>query len=72
LLDRGVEVVTRLRRRLGVTPVIMGCGGITTVADAQRYLDAGATLVQGYTGLIYQGPFWGSRINRGLLRSRRA
>lgn len=72
LLDRGVEVVTRLRKRLGANPVIMGCGGITTVADAQRYLDAGATLVQGYTGLIYRGPFWGSRINRGLLRSRQA
>jgi len=71
LLARGLEVVARLRGRLGDEPVIMGCGGITTVADAQRYLDAGATLVQGYTGLIYQGPFWGSRINRGLLRSRR-
>jgi len=72
LLARGLEVVARLRGRLGDEPVIMGCGGITTVADAQRYLDAGATLVQGYTGLIYQGPFWGSRINRGLLRSGRA
>ena len=72
LLERGLEVVARLRGRLGDDPVIMGCGGITTVDDAQRYLDAGATLVQGYTGLIYQGPFWGSRINRGLLRSGRA
>ena len=68
LLARGLEVVERLHTRLGDGPVIIGGGGITTVEDAQRYLDAGATLVQGYTGLIYQGPFWGSRINRGLAR----
>ena len=68
LLPRGLEVVARLRTQLGPDPTIIGCGGITTSADAQAYLDAGATLVQGYTGFIYEGPFWASRVNRGLGR----
>ena len=66
LLSRGLDVVARLRTRLGPDPVIIGGGGITTTADAREYLAVGATLVQGYTGLIYQGPFWAARINRAL------
>ncbi|GHG51355.1 dihydroorotate dehydrogenase (quinone) [Flavimobilis marinus] len=66
LLERGVEVVARLRARLGTGPVILGSGGITTAEDARRYLDAGATLVQGYTAFIYEGPLWASRLNRAL------
>ncbi len=66
LLPRGLAVVARLRDRLGEGPVVIGCGGITTADDARAYLDAGANLVQGYTGFIYEGPFWASRINRGL------
>ena len=66
LLARGLEVVARLRARLGAGPVVMGVGGVMSTQDAQAYLDAGADLVQGYTGFIYRGPFWASRINRGL------
>lgn len=66
LLERGVEVVARLRARLGTGPVILGSGGITTADDARRYLDAGATLVQGYTAFIYEGPLWASRLNKAL------
>jgi dihydroorotate dehydrogenase len=69
LRDRGLEVVRRLRARLGEGPALIGCGGITTAADARAYLDAGADLVQGYTGFIYEGPFWASRVNRGLARA---
>jgi len=69
-LERGLDVVRRLRRRLGPSPVVIGVGGISGAEDAQVYLDAGATLVQGYTGFIYEGPFWPGRVNRGLhLRS---
>jgi dihydroorotate dehydrogenase len=39
----------------GKTPIV-SAGGIMTTADAQRRLDLGATLLQVYTGLIYQGP----------------
>jgi len=66
LLDRGLDVVARLRTRLGPEPVIIGVGGISTAADAREYLAVGATLVQGYTGFIYQGPLWAARINRAL------
>lgn len=66
LLPRGLAVVRRLRQRLGAGPVIIGCGGITTGADARAYLDAGADLVAGYTGFIYRGPFWAGRVNREL------
>ena len=33
----------------------------------QERLEAGATLVQGYTAFLYRGPFWGREINRGLV-----
>ncbi|TKR23719.1 quinone-dependent dihydroorotate dehydrogenase [Cellulomonas hominis] len=68
LLDRGLVVVARLRHRLGPDRVVIGVGGITTPADARAYLAAGADLVQGYTGFIYEGPFWASRIGRALAR----
>jgi dihydroorotate dehydrogenase len=65
---RGLAVVTRLRARLGPGRAIIGVGGITTAHDARDYLHAGADLVQGYTGFLYQGPFWAARINRSLVR----
>ncbi|GAA2527805.1 quinone-dependent dihydroorotate dehydrogenase [Rarobacter incanus] len=67
-LARGLSVVRRVRERLGQDFVVIGCGGITTADDAQAYLDAGATLVQGYTGFIYRGPLWASRVNLPLVR----
>ncbi len=39
----------------GALPII-GVGGILSGADARQKIDAGATLVQIYTGLIYRGP----------------
>lgn len=65
-LERGIDVVRRLRDRLGPDVVVMGVGGITTADDARRYLEAGADVVQAYTAFIYEGPFWASRINRAL------
>jgi dihydroorotate dehydrogenase len=46
-------------------------GGVATAADVQQRLDAGATLVQGYTAFLYRGPLWARQINRGLARLRR-
>lgn len=66
-LTRGLEVVRLLRANLDEHHVIIGAGGISTAIDAQRYLDAGANLVQGYTGFIYNGPFWARNINKALL-----
>jgi len=69
LLGRGLEVVARLRERLGTGPVIIGVGGITRADDVRAYLRAGADLTQGYTSFVYEGPLWASRINRALTRS---
>ncbi|MET0787760.1 MAG: quinone-dependent dihydroorotate dehydrogenase [Cellulomonas sp.] len=66
VLARGLDVVARLRSHLGPDAVIIGVGGITTPADAREYVAVGATLVQGYTGLIYEGPAYASRITRAL------
>ncbi|MEU4293250.1 quinone-dependent dihydroorotate dehydrogenase [Kribbella sp. NPDC026596] len=49
----------------GALPII-GVGGILEPSDATRLFDAGASLVQVYTGLIYRGPGLIRRINRGL------
>jgi dihydroorotate dehydrogenase len=69
LLGRGLQVVRRLRERLGDGPVIIGVGGITCADDVRAYVRAGADLTQGYTGFVYEGPLWPSRINRALTRS---
>ncbi|WP_291381790.1 quinone-dependent dihydroorotate dehydrogenase [Demequina sp.] len=66
LLSRSVDVIARLRVRLGADMCLIGVGGVTTADDARALLDAGATLVQGYTALVYEGPLWPSRINRRL------
>ena len=71
LFPRALEVVGRLRRDLGPGPVIIGVGGITTVDDARAMLAAGATILQGYTALIYEGPAWPGRINSALTRAKR-
>ncbi|GGM49206.1 quinone-dependent dihydroorotate dehydrogenase [Dactylosporangium sucinum] len=54
LAARALEVVRFVAKESGL-PVI-GVGGITRPADAQRLMDAGASLVQLYSGLIYHGP----------------
>jgi dihydroorotate dehydrogenase len=50
------RVIARLRRQLGPRFPIIGVGGVMSGADARAKRDAGADLVQIYTGLIYQGP----------------
>ena len=63
---RALEVTGLLRRRVGPDLALVGVGGITTVADAQARLDAGATLLQAYTAFVYEGPAWPRRILRGV------
>jgi dihydroorotate dehydrogenase len=66
LKRRSLEVLRRLRERTGDRLVLISVGGIETADEAWERLQAGATLVQAYTGLIYGGPAWPRRINRGL------
>jgi len=54
--ERATEVIRYLRAKMGKEVVIMGVGGIDSAQSAQEKLDAGADLVQVYTGLIYEGP----------------
>lgn len=66
LRERSTAVVRELSRRLeGAIPII-GVGGISSAADAMEKLEAGASLVQVYTGLIYRGPRLVGDIVRGL------
>ena len=58
-----------LKGRVGDDLTLVSVGGITTVADARARLDAGATLLQGYTAFVYEGPLWPRRILKGLDRS---
>ena len=66
LRERALDVVLRLRDRLGPDPVVIGVGGIGSDADARAMLEAGATLVQAYTAFIYEGPALPGRVNRAL------
>ena len=66
LRSRALEVVRLLRERVGRELTLIGVGGISSAADAQERIEAGATLVQAYTGFIYGGPLWPRRILKGL------
>jgi dihydroorotate dehydrogenase len=66
LKQRSLEVLRRLRGRVGGELVLISVGGIETADDAWQRIRAGATLVQGYTGLIYGGPLWPYGLHRGL------
>ncbi len=66
LRDRASAVLRVLRERVGPDLTLIGVGGITTPEDARDRQAAGATLLQGYTAFVYQGPGWPRRILRGL------
>lgn len=71
LRERARDTVARLRGRLGPDRLLVGVGGISSVADAEAMLAAGADLLQAYTAFVYEGPGWPGRINRGLGRGGR-
>lgn len=56
LLRQSTEIVEKISRRTGRQLPIIAVGGIMSAADALEKLEAGASLVQVYTGLIYRGP----------------
>ncbi|GAA3091952.1 dihydroorotate dehydrogenase (quinone) [Streptosporangium carneum] len=71
LKARSLEVLRRLRSRVGDRLVLVSVGGVEDVDDVWERLLAGATLVQGYSAFIYEGPFWAWRIHRDLARRMR-
>jgi dihydroorotate dehydrogenase len=70
--ERALEVLRRLRARVGDGLVLVSVGGIADPDDAWERILAGATLVQAYTGFVYAGPTWPHRMNRALAQRVRA
>ena len=65
---RATEVIKYLSDKSNKAFPIIAVGGIHTAEDAIEKLNAGASLVQVYTGFIYEGPGIVKRINKGLLK----
>ncbi len=66
LRRRSTEIINYLSRATGGRLPIIGVGGIYDSEGAAEKLDAGAVLVQVYTGMIYRGPFFAADLARGL------
>jgi len=69
LRQRANEIIRYLHRSLDGELPIIGIGGIHSAADAQEKLAAGASLVQLYTGFVYEGPALVKRINQALVKN---
>ncbi len=67
--NRSTEVIRFLAEKSGKAFPIIGVGGIHSEKDALEKLEAGADLVQLYTGFIYEGPSLVKRINKELLKN---
>jgi dihydroorotate dehydrogenase len=67
LRDRSTAIIHYIARCTDGKLPIVGVGGISSVRDAMEKLEAGATLLQVYTGLIYAGPGLVQQINRALI-----
>jgi dihydroorotate dehydrogenase len=63
-------MIRHIHERSGGRIPVIGSGGIFTTQDALEKLEAGASIVQVWTGFIYEGPATASRICEGLARSR--
>jgi len=66
LTDRSTRIIATIHEHIGGAIPIVGVGGVMSPQDARAKLDAGATLVQIYTGLVYEGPGLVKRILRNL------
>lgn len=67
LTNRATEVIRYLHQKSNGQLTIIGVGGIASAKDAKEKLAAGASLVQIYTGLIYEGPALVRKINKALI-----
>jgi len=67
LAKKSTEVISYLRSKLGKNYPIIGVGGIMSAEDAIEKIDAGANLIQVYTGFIYEGPALARRICKRLI-----
>ena len=70
LTKRSTEVIRYLSEKSNKSFPIIGVGGIHSEEDALEKLAAGASLVQIYTGFVYEGPGLVKRINKAILKSK--
>jgi dihydroorotate dehydrogenase len=68
LRNRATTMVAKIYKLTGGTMPVIGVGGIFTAEDAWQMISAGASLIQVYTGFIYEGPSIVANINDGLRR----
>jgi dihydroorotate dehydrogenase len=68
LRPRAIEVIRLLHARTGGRLALVSVGGVASPDDAWERILAGATLLQAQTALVYQGPLWPRRMNRGIAR----
>jgi dihydroorotate dehydrogenase len=68
LRERSTEVIRFIYQQTGGKLPIIGVGGIFTAEDAWGKITAGASLVQVYTGWIYEGPWMVQRVLKGLVQ----
>ena len=68
LRDVSRRSVAAVRGRVGDRAAVIGCGGVEDTATARALLDAGADLVQVYTGLVYRGPFLAAAVSQTMAR----
>jgi dihydroorotate dehydrogenase len=68
LKNQALHVLRRLHARAGDRITLVAAGGIETADDAWQRIQAGATLLQAYTGFIYGGPLWPRSVQAGLAR----
>ncbi|MEU0721567.1 quinone-dependent dihydroorotate dehydrogenase [Streptomyces lavendulocolor] len=66
LKERSLEVLRRLYARVGDRITLVGVGGVENAEDAWKRILAGATLVQGYSAFVYEGPFYARAVHKGL------
>ena len=70
LTKRSTEVIQYLSDKSNKAFPIIGVGGIHSAADAIEKLNAGASLIQIYTGFIYEGPGLVAEICKGILKGK--
>lgn len=66
LREKSLAVLRKIRRETGGRIPLIGVGGIATADDAYARIRAGASAVQLYTAMVYEGPTLGAQINEGL------
>jgi len=72
LLDRTEELIRYVCSKMDYSYPVIGVGGVMSAHDAQRLLDAGASLVQCYSALAYEGPAFAGRTCRQMAAPARA